>query len=72
MKTLIRICYWFVMRSLERQFYDELRCMKECSSRDTYWRIYMAHQVTRKELAKARSSYVAMLPVGKRKTWADA
>jgi len=72
MKTMMRFCAWFVMRSLERQFNDELRCMAECGNTNDYLRIYHAQQITRAELATARATYSALLPIGVRKTWRTA
>lgn len=72
MKLLLRFCAWFVMRNLERQFDDEVRCMRECSDTYEFSRIYRAHQITRAELATARATYSALLPVGVRKTWRTA
>lgn len=72
MKTLMRFCAWFVMRSLERQFNDELAYMSECTDTNDYLRIYHAHQITREELCRASSAYIAMLPPGERRTWRTA
>lgn len=72
MKLILRFCSWCVMKSLERQFEDELRCMRECSDTYEFSRIYRAHQITREELATARATYSALLPVGVRKTWRTA
>ena len=58
----------FLIRSLERELHDQ-REAAMTASKEHIARIIIAESETREELAKFRSAYTAMLPVGEINVW---
>ena len=58
----------FMIRSLERELHDQ-REAAMFAAEDQIARIILAESETREELAKFRSAYTSLLPVGERITW---
>ena len=70
MKNLLkRLWMSFLIRSEEIHLDDLLRTIREVNSSRAYVFIAMEIDVSRQELAKMRSEYNALLPIGQRKTW---
>ena len=76
MKTILnairRACLWFLIRELERELHDRREMIRLPAPCDEYTTWFIAIEHTRIELARARSEYNALLPVGQRKTWKTA
>ena len=76
MKTILnairRACLWFLIRELERELHDRREMMRLPMCVTDYTTLFISTEQTSGELARARSEYNALLPVGKRKTWASA
>lgn len=72
MTTLInaikRAYLMFMIRSLERELHDQ-RTAAMAAHKDHIARIILAESETREELAKFRSAYTALLPVGEINVW---
>ena len=70
MKNLLKR-WWlsFLIRSEEIHLEDLQRVSREIKDARTYINLTMAIYDARNELAKLRSEYNALLPVGQRKTW---
>lgn len=67
--ALKRAYLLFMIHSLEIELQaqrDQLRTVNDAS---TYKRIVLAESETREELAKFRSAYTALLPVGEINVW---
>ena len=58
----------FMIRSLERELHDQ-REAAMFAAEDQIARIILAESETREELAKFRSAYTALLPVGEINVW---
>ena len=69
---LRRACLYFVIRSLEIRLHDQTRTLRENLPTDNFMSILIERENTKRELAKARSEYSALLPIGKRKVWGVA
>ena len=76
MKRLInlihRACLVVMIRSLERELHDQLEALQYVRSVTHFKRISLLATDTRQHLAHYRAEYTALLPVGTRKTWANA
>lgn len=62
----------FMIRSLEREMHDQLNALANVRSVSDFKRISLAAADTRRHLAHYRAEYNALLPIGERKTWANA
>ena len=62
----------FMIRSLERELHDQMTALGYVKSSTDFKRISLAATDTRRHLAHYRAEYTALLPVGTRKTWANA
>ena len=62
----------FMIRSLERELHDQLNALGYVKSVNDFKRISLSAADTRRHLAHYRAEYTALLPVGTRKTWANA
>lgn len=58
----------FMIRSLERELHDQ-RTAAMAAHKEHIARIILAESETREELAKFRSAYTALLPVGEITVW---
>ena len=76
MKRLInliqRAMCLFMIRSLERELHDQMNALGHVRSVNDLKRIILSAADTRRHLAHYRSEYTALLPIGQRKTWANA
>ena len=63
-----RAWFLFMVRSLERELHDQ-REAAMFAAEDQIARIILAEAETREELAKFRSAYTALLPVGEINVW---
>ena len=71
--TAIRRAYlWFLIRELERELHDRREMMRLPMCIGEYTTLFISVEQTSNELARARSEYNALLPVGQRKTWKTA
>lgn len=72
MKYLLRLIYWFQMRSLEIMLDGRREIMPLVS--DTMTKVNMEHtqDMTRRELARVRGRYNATFRPGIRRVWGDA
>ena len=66
--ALKRAYLLFMIRSLERELHDQ-RTAAMFAAEDQIARIILAESETREELAKFRSAYTALLPVGEINVW---
>ena len=66
--ALKRAYLLFMIRSLERELHDQ-REAAMTAHKDHIARIIIAESETREELAKFRSAYTALLPVGEINVW---
>ncbi len=71
-KFFKRCAAWCVMRSLEIQLHGQDQAMRDCLDAQTREHIAVSRTYTRKELAKARADYIALLPPGQRRTFKTA
>jgi len=62
----------FMIRSLERELHDQMNALGHVRSSNDFKRISLAAADTRRHLAHYRAEYNALLPPGKRQTWANA
>ena len=62
----------FMIRSLERELHDQMTALGYVKSVNDFKRISLAAADTRRHLAHYRAEYNALLPIGQRKTWANA
>lgn len=62
----------FMIRSLERELHDQMNALGYVKSVSDFKRISLSAADTRRHLAYYRSEYNALLPIGQRKTWANA
>ena len=69
---LRRVCLYFVIRSLEIRLHDQSLVLRSSLSADHFITVLIERENTKRELAKARSEYSALLPIGKCKTWGVA
>lgn len=67
-----RLALRFQMRSLEAHIAGCDECLECVEDRITRLRIIFARAEARRELARVRSEYNALLPVGRRMTWGSA
>ena len=66
--ALKRAYLLFMIRSLERELHDQ-REAAMAAHKDHIARIIIAESETREELAKFRSAYSSLLPVGEINVW---
>ena len=66
--ALKRAYLLFIIRSLERELHDQ-RTAAMAAHKEHIARIILAESETREELAKFRSAYTALLPVGEINVW---
>lgn len=66
--ALKRAYLLFMIRSLERELHDQ-RSVAMTAPDSQVARIIIAESETREELAKFRSAYTALLPVGEINVW---
>ena len=66
--ALKRAYLLFMIRSLERELHDQ-RTAAMAAHKAHIARIILAESETREELAKFRSAYTALLPVGEINVW---
>ena len=66
--ALKRAYLLFMIRSLERELHDQ-REAAMTAHKDHIGRIIVAESETREELAKFRSAYTALLPIGEVNIW---
>ena len=59
----------FMIRSLERELHDQRESLRTVQDTNTYKHIALAESETREELARFRSAYTALLPVGEINVW---
>lgn len=57
LRFLQRACAYYVLRSLERQYHDQLDVLCGVQHADTYRVYYEAYEATASELAEARRHY---------------
>lgn len=69
---LRRACLYFSIRSLEIRLHDQTETLRKNLPTDIFMSILIEREKTKRELAKARSEYSALLPIGKCKTWGVA
>jgi hypothetical protein len=69
LNALMRAGLYFQIRSLEITLDGQDKCLELVRCPVTLFKIEMARQNTRHELAKARGAYNATLPVGRRRVW---
>ena len=69
---LHRACLLVMIRSLERELHDQMHALGNVRSVNDFKRISLSAADTRRHLAHYRAEYTALLPVGTRKTWANA
>lgn len=60
------------IRSLEIELQGQTDALAAVRDVDLHMRIAAARRITKRELAKARADYNAMLPPGTRRTWSAA
>lgn len=72
MKTLLRLCYWFQIRSLERQLHDQRDALRVVRTANDFTRIAIAAEETKRDLVRARAGYEATFAPGVRHTWRQA
>ena len=68
LNALKRAYLLFMIRSLERELHDQ-RTAAMAAHKDHIARIILAESETREELAKFRSAYTALLPIGEVNIW---
>ena len=66
--ALKRAYLLFMIRSLERELHDQREAAMFAAD-DQIARIILAESETREELAKFRSAYTSLLPVGEINVW---
>ena len=59
----------FMVRSLERELHDQREASQQVRSVSDLKRIMISEGETRAELAKCRSQYTALLPIGEINVW---
>lgn len=70
LSTAIRRLFWlYQIRSLEITIHGQTSTLDYIADRILEARIIAARHHTRRELAKARAEYNALLPVGQRRIW---
>ena len=70
MLNLLKRAYLlFMIRSLERELHDQREATQYVESISDLKRIMIAESETRDELAKFRSAYTALLPIGEVNVW---
>lgn len=62
----------YKIRSLEIELQGQTDAIAAVRDMDLNARISAARRITRRDLAKARADYIAMLPPGERRTWSAA
>ena len=76
MKRLInliqRACNVVMIRTLERELNDKMDALGYVKSVSDFKRISLTAADTRRHLAHYRAEYNSLLPIGERKTWANA
>ena len=73
MLNLLKRAYLlFMIRSLERELHDQMNALGQVRSVNDFKRISLAVADTRGHLAHYRAEYSALLPIGRRRIWADA
>lgn len=73
MKTIIRIiqraALGFEIWAIEQHIEDLAQVMRETNSLDHYRMAMIEREQVKRDLAKARKDYGALLPIGTRRTW---
>lgn len=69
---LLRAVRWFQIRAIETQIDGMTEAIEAVADPLLRQRIGTARAVARRELARVRSEYSALLPVGKRVVWRSA
>ena len=73
MKTLLNLIkragWLYQIRSLEILIDGQAECLSLVNDPMLHHRIVMARSDARRNLAKARAEYNALLPIGQRRTW---
>lgn len=76
MKTIIRFiqraALGFEIWAIEQHIEDLQRVMRETNSLDHYRLAMIEREQVKRDLAKARKDYGALLPIGTIKTWRTA
>ena len=72
LNAIRRAYLWFLIRELERELHDRREMMRLPMCVTEYTTLFISVEQTSNELARARSEYNALLPVGQRKTWKTA
>ena len=67
--ALKRIFWLYQIRSLEITIHGQTTTLDYITDRMLESRIIAARHMAKRELAKARAEYNALLPVGQRRTW---
>ena len=67
-----RACLGFVIWSIEQHIADLTQVMRETNSIHHYRSAMIEREQAKRDLAKARKEYGALLPVGMRRTWDTA
>lgn len=68
--TAARRLFWlYQIRSLEITIHGQTSTLDYITDRMLEARIIAARHMAKRELAKARAEYNALLPVGQRRTW---
>ena len=69
LNAIRRACLWFLIRELERELHDRREMMRLPMCIGEYTTLFISIEKTRSDLARARSEYNALLPVGQRRTY---
>lgn len=72
MTALRRAIALYQVRTLEITLDGQHQALQSIRCRDTRACIEAARRITERELATARAKYIALLPVGERRTWGMA
>lgn len=67
-----RLFALFLVRSLEIRLHDQNNAIASVTDADVLMAVIAARNITRRELAKARADYQALLAPGERITWQHA
>lgn len=71
-KLIKRLCYFFLIRSLEIELHDRQEAMRLPMTVDEYTTLLIRFENTKSHLAIARSERDALLPPGSRRTYTVA
>lgn len=70
--TLRRLVAGYRVRTLEIELQGQTDALAAVRDVDLHMRIAAARRITKRDLAKARADYNALLPPGTRRTWSAA